>query len=119
MLLHKSGEYLEEVWSVPVSKQDAQGYGSALTYARRYMLQAIVGLAPIDDDAEASVGRSQPQQQQAKQDPHTVEAIKALEGVDELSAAYKAMSSSDRMLYSSVFKARKEQLINLANAQAA
>jgi hypothetical protein len=118
ILMHKSGEVLEDTWSVPVSKQDAQGYGSALTYARRYMLQAIVGLAPIDDDAEASVGRSQPQQQQAKQDTHTVEAINALEGVDELSAAYKAMTSSDRMLYASVFKARKEQLSNLANSQA-
>ena len=35
---------------VPASKQDAQGYGSALTYARRYSLMAICGIAPEDDD---------------------------------------------------------------------
>jgi hypothetical protein len=109
ILMHKSGEVLEDTWSVPVSKQDAQGYGSALTYARRYMLQAIVGLAPIDDDAEASVGRSQ-QQQQAKLDPHTVEAIQAIDSLHDLQSAYKAMPANERSAYGAVFSARKEQL---------
>lgn len=40
--------------SVPVSKNDAQGYGSALTYARRYGVLSI-GLAPEDDDGNAAV----------------------------------------------------------------
>jgi len=33
---------------------DAQGYGSALSYARRYSLMAITGLAPVDDDGNAA-----------------------------------------------------------------
>lgn len=60
-LVHKSGEYISEVLTIPLSKQDAQGYGSALTYARRYALAAFVGIAPEDDDANAAVqGSSKP-----------------------------------------------------------
>jgi len=40
---------------VPASKHDAQGYGSALTYARRYSLMAACGIAPEDDDGNAAV----------------------------------------------------------------
>ena len=51
ILMHGSGEWLSGgVVFVPVSKADAQGYGSALTYARRYSLSAITGVAPEDDD---------------------------------------------------------------------
>jgi len=39
---------------VPASKQDAQGYGSALTYARRYSLMAAFGICPEDDDGNAA-----------------------------------------------------------------
>jgi len=39
---------------LPVSKVDAQGYGSALTYARRYSLSAATGVAPEDDDGNAA-----------------------------------------------------------------
>lgn len=62
MLTHKSGQWMRETLSIPVTKQDAQGYGSALTYARRYALSAFVGIAPEDDDGNASVkkGREVP-----------------------------------------------------------
>jgi hypothetical protein len=40
---------------VPASKQDAQGYGSALTYARRYSLMTAFGVCPEDDDGNAAV----------------------------------------------------------------
>jgi hypothetical protein len=42
-LAHASGEWIEGELPLPVSKADAQGYGSALTYARRYGLCAITG----------------------------------------------------------------------------
>ena len=57
MLLHASGEWMSQTFSVPVGKHDAQGYGSAATYARRYALMAIVGVVgDEDDDANAAVG---------------------------------------------------------------
>lgn len=51
LILHTSGEWLGcGVVAVPVSKLDAQGFGSALTYARRYSLSAAFGVVPEDDD---------------------------------------------------------------------
>lgn len=55
VVLHSSGEWLSTgVVSVPVSKADAQGFGSALTYARRYSLSMAFGVAPEDDDGNAA-----------------------------------------------------------------
>ena len=56
VFLHTSGETMSSgPLHVPAQKADAQGYGSALTYARRYSLMAACGIAPEDDDGhEAS-----------------------------------------------------------------
>lgn len=55
LILHASGEWLScGCVSVPVSKADAQGFGSAMTYARRYSLSAAFGVAPEDDDGNAA-----------------------------------------------------------------
>lgn len=55
ILLHESGEQLTAGrLHVPAAKQDPQGYGSALTYARRYSLMAACGIAPEDDDGNAA-----------------------------------------------------------------
>jgi hypothetical protein len=55
LILHSSGEWIDcGAIAVPVSKTDAQGYGSALTYARRYSLSAAFGVAPEDDDGNAA-----------------------------------------------------------------
>ena len=54
MFIHESGETLScGSLHVPAAKQDPQGYGSALTYARRYSLMAACGIAPEDDDGNA------------------------------------------------------------------
>lgn len=53
MLMHESGEFLSTIGCIPVGKPTPQDYGSAITYLRRYMLQAIVGIPSIDDDAES------------------------------------------------------------------
>lgn len=53
--VHESGELFSAGrLQVPASKQDPQGYGSALTYARRYSLMAACGIAPEDDDGNAA-----------------------------------------------------------------
>lgn len=55
VFLHESGETIRSgKLHVPASKQDPQGYGSALTYARRYSLMAACGIAPEDDDGNAA-----------------------------------------------------------------
>ena len=54
-LVHESGEWIEGRYPVHPVKADPQGEGSALTYARRYALMALVGIAPEDDDGNAAV----------------------------------------------------------------
>jgi hypothetical protein len=49
-LCHKSGEYMEATYIMKPVKMDPQGLGSAITYARRYSLCAILSLAIDDDD---------------------------------------------------------------------
>jgi len=67
LILHTSGSQLSGgKLSVPASKQDAQGYGSALTYARRYSLMATLGVATEDDDGHSASQPYKPKQQQAK-----------------------------------------------------
>ena len=54
LLAHKSGEWIRGTLILPMAKPDAQGAGSAITYARRYALAAIAGIAQIDDDGNAA-----------------------------------------------------------------
>lgn len=57
-LLHTSGQFIETDCAIPPAGQDPQKYGSAVTYGRRYGLQAAVGLAAIDDDGESAMNRN-------------------------------------------------------------
>lgn len=55
ILVHASGQWLSSAFYMPATKKDAQGYGSAITYARRYALMAICGVVgDVDDDANAA-----------------------------------------------------------------
>lgn len=55
VFIHDSGETIESGrLHVPAAKNDPQGYGSALTYARRYSLMAACGIAPEDDDGNSA-----------------------------------------------------------------
>jgi hypothetical protein len=56
VLMHSSGQWMSGLASAGVTKQDAQGVGSAITYLRRYSLAAVAGIAQEDDDANAAVG---------------------------------------------------------------
>lgn len=53
-LLHSSGEWIEDTAVCPLQKNDPQGFGSAITYLRRYSLSCIVGLYGDDDDGEST-----------------------------------------------------------------
>jgi hypothetical protein len=53
-LCHKSGQWVRGSLTIPLGKADAQAYGSAVTYSRRFALAAFVGISPADDDGEAA-----------------------------------------------------------------
>jgi hypothetical protein len=85
VLLHESGEKLECKVPLIVSKNDMQGYGSAVTYARRYGLMSMAGIAPEDDDGNAAAA-APPKAKPARTIPDLAvsEPVKYLEAADDL-----------------------------------
>lgn len=58
ILMHESGQWISGKYPLkPVKDDDPQAMGSAMTYARRYNLAAILGIVTDDDDAEGAMGR--------------------------------------------------------------
>jgi hypothetical protein len=64
ILAHKDGAMMRTILELTPTKVDPQGVGSAITYARRYALQSVAGVAPEDDDGNAA---SQPVKKNASQ----------------------------------------------------
>lgn len=65
-LFHKSGQWLETVMSLAANTGDIKAVGSAITYARRYAIMAVLGLATDDDDDDGdSAGKVQPKSKPA------------------------------------------------------
>ena len=89
ILIHgESGEQLSCRVPLIVSKNDMQGYGSAVTYARRYGLMTMAGIAPEDDDGNAAAKArpqdDQPKPRQAKPQENDTEAVdRAREYLDD------------------------------------
>lgn len=94
-LLHESGESISQVFYMPVKdKTNAQAVGSALTYARRYSLMAVCGIAPEDDDGNSAAGRAPqrpadaPSQDNAKVAFDLAKKFNAAGGVEEQKAVF-------------------------------
>lgn len=66
-LLHSSGQFITSFLSITPKEQTPQAIGSAITYARRYALSALIGIvADEDDDAESAMGRKDAQTKYTK-----------------------------------------------------
>lgn len=74
-LLHSSGQWIRGIMPVKPVKSDPQGMGSAISYARRYALAAIVGVYQVDDDAEGAQGRTQGLPRVAPEQPEPGDGI--------------------------------------------
>lgn len=69
VLMHESGGSVTSRLFLPCQKKDAQGFGSAITYGRRYSLAAICGIASDDDDdANAATGKAAEAKAESKAD---------------------------------------------------
>lgn len=80
------GQYISWPFLLPLQKNDAQGVGSAVSYARRYSLQTILQLVGEDDDGEAAVGRTPHPTVSKTQSPEKAANVKHEVG-DELKAS--------------------------------
>jgi len=65
LLVHSSGQWVRGTMTMTAKDDSPQALGSCVSYAKRYALQAFVGVASVDDDGEAAQGRSKPQAQTA------------------------------------------------------
>jgi hypothetical protein len=99
VILHASGQSMScGPLYMPATKQDAQGYGSALTYARRYSLMAAFGVPAEDDDGNAAAGRQEARQAPTKpvddgEYTTILDSLRdaAMGGTDALMARFKAI----------------------------
>lgn len=74
VLMHSSGEWISGRLRMMPVKNDPQGIGSCVTYAKRYGLQAMVGVPSDDDDGEAATRSASPNRPQAVPMPQKVKA---------------------------------------------
>lgn len=113
LFVHESGETLSGgVLFVPAVKADAQGFGSALTYARRYSLMSACGIAPEDDDGQAAAAASEKAAKEAYE--NALAAILNAETVEAIGAHLKAgaaMYPSKRAELQAMATRRKAQLL--------
>jgi hypothetical protein len=140
ILAHSSGEMLQSEYTLP-HYQRPQEFGSALTYARRYTLSSLLGVAADDDDDGEAAAHPEQRQPQARapqstddpgpasrsDHPRKAEAEDAYKRIrlaiqhagtpnmiDEL---IKANSDSFLPLIKEVSEAHYDRLMTLANAR--
>jgi len=98
IFVHESGESMANgILHVPASKQDPQGYGSALTYARRYSLMSACGIAPEDDDGNLASRKPEPKSNVNESEmADWLEAIAQSQDLGELQKNFvQAISATD------------------------
>ena len=100
ILAHSSGEWISEVLALPAVQQskekgerfDAHTIGSAVTYAKRYALAAMVGVATEDDDGNAAADSMK----DARRKAMDILLPAARKGRDQFGVAWKAISVAMR-----------------------
>lgn len=106
-----TGEWLSDICQIPLAKNDAQGFGSTLTYARRYARVSIFGLTMDDDDGNKSV-------RSAADCRRSIEAAKDKDEVDAIYRAACELFRSDKASLRIVEDARASKIVELKNAEA-
>ena len=106
-LAHSSGEWILGHLPIVTKDNGPQAQGSGITYARRYALAAIVGLAQIDDDAEAAQARNKPV---VVQNSFVIASIAGSVTADGLGKLWKSLSVEERTAHADLFAARKKEL---------
>lgn len=82
-----SGQYISGRAVAPLTKQDLQGYGAALTYLTRYINTALFGLAAEDDDGNSAVATPAPRTIAKARDTRDTRDTTEPQGKDETAHA--------------------------------
>lgn len=78
-VMHVSGQSVQVTSPFPITKPDAHGVGSAITYARRYAIACIFGIAQADDDGNAT----------RKTSTDVVKSLEAADNLELLTSIYR------------------------------
>ena len=108
-LAHSSGEWIKSIAPVLTKDDSPQALASALTYARRMALSALVGVPAIDDDGEAAQGRQSSPPPPAL-DASVLTQIEACATIADLNALYRKLDAATRSAHAAAFAARKKAL---------
>jgi hypothetical protein len=124
LLIHAaSGEYMQSSYNISPIKMDPQSVGSAITYARRYALGAILGLTIDEDDDANAATKPEAKQQGVKVNGNGTELPWLNEGTKEFDGAIQKIKAgkSSMEAVKKFFKVSKEieNKINEATKQAA
>lgn len=107
VLMHSSGAMMNVETQVPLGgKATAQAAGGAITYARRYALAAIAGIAQVDDDGNEASARDSGGADSAR----VTKAIAAAETLDDLESLKEAASETGDPAVVKAFQARRKAL---------
>ncbi len=95
ILAHESGDVLESRVHLIIGKNDMQGLGSAITYARRYGLLGMAGIAPEDDDGEAAKPK-RPQNDDRLPPGHNdaLDVIRTAQTLEQLASGWRAINDA-------------------------
>ena len=122
--LAHAGEWIRAHFSIPVTKQDPQGYGSSITYARRFALAAAVGVvADEDDDGNAAsarpAARQEPKPEPAKPVEALTDAILRRFNEAETAAAFEELVQRAQAKWSQLGVSDKARVSNAIEARRA
>lgn len=126
MLLHESGEWIKGSIDLKpmrqvkdtgwVPSEDPQSYGSCITYARRYAMAAITGVATEDDDGNAATGRTAqdaPASPPPNPDPTVIISFDDAKTMEELQKAWNAVPVGSRHGYTDAKNSAKARIAAL------
>lgn len=118
IIWHESGEHVScGVISVPVAKHDAQGYGSALTYARRYSLSAAFGVGAEDDDGNAAA-KAAPKKVESAPDAEGKKLLESSGSINALEWAWKSLTKEQRLTLGAVKDQCKANILKAESVNA-
>jgi hypothetical protein len=110
--------------TLPVLKRDPQGFGSAISYARRYSMLAFWGIAAEDDDGK-SAGEGPQGRQEGRQAPAVqvvddgrkkavLASLKACESRAELSELWNSLSGGEQDAFRAQFNDKRGLIATVA-----
>lgn len=91
----ESGQWQSSLLVMPLAKTDPQGYGSALTYARRYGISTVLGIVTERDDDGIRARYSQKESRDLNQNKKQTQSYKVLSAMPQLDGIQYQLANTE------------------------